>query len=175
MRSFKGDLVIPNSEITLQTGLNERRFMHLKKTVNQAELVTVISLQIQDLLDFLGMEMTSKQIVDTSEFILQKHDFLSIRGVQHCFNMVKSAEPPFNKPLYNSVTGRKILDWLREYDKLVDEYLFADAEKKVYLDGFRKLDKKINKTQQGLIGLADAMGTIRENLKGKTINNKKNS
>lgn len=141
--------------------------MHLKRTVNQAELVTVICLQIQDLLDFLGMEMTSKQIVDTSEFILDKHDFFSIRGLQHCFNMIKSSEPPFNKPLYNKITGRKILDWLQEYDKLVDEHLFDDANKKVYYDGFRSVNR--NKAEQKLINISSGLNLLRDQIKERGL------
>lgn len=145
--------------------------MQLKKTVNQAELVAVIALQIQDLLDFLGMEMTSKQVVDTAEFILEKHAFFSIRGLQHCFNMIKNSEPPFNKPLYNKVTGRKILDWLHEYDKLVDEHLFADANNKVSHDEFRGFYQNRNKADK-LFNVAGAMSMLKQEVKNKKLNNK---
>ena len=56
--NFKGDLVISNSEITIQTGLQEVRLFQLAKTQSEKDLISLIALQITDLIEFLGKFLT---------------------------------------------------------------------------------------------------------------------
>lgn len=165
-QNFAGDMVISNTQITIDAGLKETRLTALKKTVERVELIGIIVLQITDLLDFLGMQskMSAKQIFDTAEFIIDDYDNFSFTGVQHCFNMIKKSEAPFNDTLYNSITGRKIIDWLHKYDTFVDDYLFQEAESKIYHDQFRAYDRKKN-VGDGLIGMSGALTELKNNVK----------
>jgi len=125
--------------ITKDSGLAERRLFQLKFTQKEKSLVIMVSLQIQDLLDFFGFKntMNANQILDTAEFIVQDFDNFSIRAIQHCFNMLKKGEPPYNTELYNTLNGAKILRFLKKYDEYIDDYLFSESNKKAEHDKIR--------------------------------------
>jgi len=158
-----------NSEITLKTGLNELRLFNLKTTQEPKVIIGLVALQITDLLQFLGMQdkMNAKQIFDTAEFIYTDFEFFSLRGLQHCFNMIKRKEYPFDVPLYNQISGVKILGFLQQYDKYVDEQLFAEANSKIYSDTFRAYDKP----KTNLAGIAGAMSELKQSVKNRNLKN----
>jgi hypothetical protein len=173
---LKGVIRIEPSEINLSSGLTELRLYQLRKSQPLKDLVGIVVLQINDLLEFLGRtgKMTANNIFDTAEIIIEKFDILSFRLIQDCFNRIKKSEPPFNDELYNSITGRKIMTWLDKYLNIVDDHLFADANKKVYSDSLRIFDKQVNKTEQGLFNVAGAFKELNHNLKKlDLVNNKK--
>ncbi|MEA3450283.1 MAG: hypothetical protein U9Q83_00100 [Bacteroidota bacterium] len=159
-------MVIQNNEITIKSGLAEARIRHLKKSIAHKEIIGLVVMQITDLIEFLGLDgkMKAKQIFDTAEFICDDFANFSLMGLQHCFNMVKKSEPPFNENLYHSINGKKIIEWLRRYDVYVDKYLFADAERKLFSDQMRAFDRK-KTIGDGLIGVAGAIGTLKQNVK----------
>jgi hypothetical protein len=136
--------------ITKESGLAERRLFQLKFTQKAKSLVIMVSLQIQDLLDFFGFKnsMNANQILDTAEFIVDSYDNFSLRAIQHCFNMLKKGDPPFDKELYNTLNGAKILRFLKEYDAFIDDYLFSEATFKTETDKFRADDRKDFTTQK---------------------------
>lgn len=168
--------MIRNRDITIQTGLQERRLYQLAKTQSEKELIGLIGLQLQDLIEFLGLngKMTAKQIFDTAEFILDKHGFFSLRALQHCFNMVKNSEKPFDKPLYNAINGKKILEWLNKYHEIVDEYLFADANSKVYTDHFRATERtKQDDINRAFADLTSTFGRVKDAVRQMDLPNRK--
>ena len=164
--NFKGDLVISNSEITIQTGLQEVRLFQLSKTQSAKDLISLIALQITDLIEFIGLsgKMSAKQIFDTAEFILDDYASFSLMALQHCFNLIKKSEPPFDEKLYNSISGKKIIEWLRRYDKLVDDFIFADANKKIEYDKYRSFDRQRNSGDK-LLGISGALGHLKNQIK----------
>jgi len=169
LQNFNGD-IISNSDITVDKGLKETRICQLKKTISHKELVGIIVLQITDLLDFLGLQskMSAKQIFDTAEFIIDDYDNFSYTGLQHCFNKIKKSETPFDEPLYNSITGKKIIGWLRKYDAFVDDYIFSEANSKIYHDQMRAYDRK-KMTGEGLIGMSGAFSELKKTVKNQKL------
>lgn len=155
-RNLSGAIRISAKEVTHQTALSEVRLVHLKRTVPQSELVGIVVLQITELLDFLGMstKMNANSIFDTAEILLDKFDFHSIRGFQHCFNLIKTGEYPFDDVLYNTINGRKVIEFMQKYDKYIDDYLFAKATAKTEHDHMRYYDRP--ETERGLIALGNA-------------------
>ena len=109
--------------------------------------------------------MNADQIIDTAEFILDNFHGLSIRALQHCFNMIKMAEPPFNKELYNTINGTKIMKFIQDYDKYVDNKLFSKANLKVERAKF--IAKETFEEQKTLRRVGD-LSTEMQNLKEQT-------
>ena len=154
---------ISNSIVTKEYALQEPCMFQLKNTMDVQTLEAVISLQIRNLLEFFNFKntMNADQILDTAEFIVQDFDGLSLRAIQHCFNMIKKSEYPFNKELYNTINGHKILQFLAEYDKYIDDYLFGKATFKTELDKYRADDRK-DFTSQKLGNLSTAIKDIKK-------------
>ena len=138
--------MITNSQVTIDAGLKENRLSMLIKSIDKRELIAIIVLQITDLIEFIGLsgKMSAKQIFDTAEFIVDDYCNFSLMGLQHCFNLIKKSEPPFDDKLYNSISGKKIIEWLRRYDAYVDNYIFDEANRKLERDQMRALDREIS-------------------------------
>ncbi len=159
-------MVISNSDITIDAGLKERRLFQLKKTVKKEEIIGIVAMQITDLIEFLGLDgkMSGAQILTTAEYIVDDFENFSLMALQHCFNAIKKSEPPFDESLYNSISGKKIIDWLRRYDKKVDDFLFAEAERKTIHDQMRVYDR--NRTAgDKLMGMSGALGLLKNQVK----------
>lgn len=148
---------IPVADININAGLEEHRLMHLKKTFEQKELSGIVALQITDLQDFLNVKtkLSAKQVFDTAEFIIDTFDFMSFTLIQDCFNRIKKAEYPFDGSLYSSIDGRKIMEALNIYDRLMYDHIFEKAinEHKINLrskmdnpEHLKKMIKKIIKS-----------------------------
>ena len=170
-KNLSGDLVISNSEITVEKAFDEPKLLDLQKSQDRKTLIGLIVLQINDLLEFLGMEgkMKAKHIFDTAELILDTYGAFSLRNIQHCFNLVKRAEYPFNEELYNKVDGRKILKWLKRYDELIlEDYIFGEAESKILHDKTRSMFRK-KTLDDRLIDVAGAFGQLKSTLKQNGI------
>jgi primosomal protein N'' len=115
---YKNDMDrIPMALINVQQGLNDPRLFFLKKNTSEFELVAVLSAQIKNLADFLniGKNFSSAQIVDTAELILNEFDDLSFTAIADCINKIKSAAPPFDSNLFQSIDGRKLLEYFHRY------------------------------------------------------------
>lgn len=108
---------VPMSMINVQQGLEDPRLFFLKKNTPESELVAILSLQIKDLANFLNISknFSAMQMVDTAELILAEFDDLSFTAIQDCVNKIKTAKPPFDGPLYQSIDGRKLLEYFHRY------------------------------------------------------------
>jgi len=121
---------LPAHAINVTAAVAEPRISHLTRVAPRENVIALITLQIKDLIDFFNFKstMSSEQIVDTAEFVVDEHYNLSLMAVQDCFNLIKKAKPPFDKDLYQSIDGRKILEALNKYDIYMHEHLMAAAE-----------------------------------------------
>lgn len=167
-RHLAGDIRVDSQKINIQNSLSELRMFHLKRSQTRQQLIAVVSLQIQDLIGFLNFKntMTSNQILDTAEFIVDFYDCFSLMGIQHCFNLIKRSAKPFDKELYQSISGKKILEFLKTYDAYTDDYLFQKAKQKVSHDDFRALERSSHDNQLQKIGnLAESFKEIKRNFK----------
>ncbi len=155
---------IPNNEITMQKGIAELRLMHLKATFPAQTIIGVIALQITDLQNFLNFKnkMSPNQILDTAEFILDDFEILSFTMIQDCFNRVKRGLPPFDKVLYQTLSGRKILYFLAEYDRMVDYELIDREHERKQLRLPAPENKQENRTKQAIANLHHQLGKLKE-------------
>jgi len=123
----------------MKAGLLEPRIFQLKKVTEEKELIGIIALAIKSFDDFLGSKpMTGLQILDAAELITKKFDSLSVMAIVDCFERVKSAEPPFDDVIYRSLDGRKIMELLRKYDKVVEAKLFRDETEQRLAENFSR-------------------------------------
>lgn len=132
---FKGDITnrIPNSQISVSAGLKDTRLFQLKSSVSEQPLIVVLAKQIESLKDFLNVKsnLTSEQILDTSELILSDFDDMSFTAIMDCFNSVKKGKKPFNDTLYEALDGRKILMFLDKYrDHQIEHLETVHADRK---------------------------------------------
>ncbi len=146
--------------------MQEPNLKRLKKTISENELITIVSLQIKDLLDSLDFKnsMNANQIVDTAESIVNNKDGFSIRALQHFFNMIKDSEYPFNVELYNTINRHKIMKFLQDYYKYVDDKLFSKANFKVEIEKMRADERQIT-TAGKLGGISEKFNKIKKELK----------
>lgn len=151
-KHFDGDIQsrIPISALSVQSGLEDRRFFVMKKHVDELLLIAVIAKQIEDLKSFLNLKsnFNSNQILDTAEIILQKYDDMSFTALMDCFSRIKTANPPFNGKLYESIDGRKVFEFLDTYrnyqiDYLENAHLDRKASSDFALDDLKNADPKV--------------------------------
>ncbi len=137
---------------------------NLKATFPAQTIIGVIALQITDLQNFLNFKnkMSANQILDTAEFILEDFEILSFTMIQDCFNRVKRGLPPFDKVLYQSLSGRKILDFLAEYDRMVDYELIDREHERKQLRLPAPENKQDARRLQAFTNLHHQLGKLKE-------------
>jgi len=63
--------------------------------------------------------MSANAILDTAELIVSEYGYFSLDMIMDCFKLVKAAKAPFDDEVYGSLSGRKILSWLKRYEQYV--------------------------------------------------------
>jgi len=160
-------MVISSEEICLQEGLREQPIYMLEENkIEKKEIVGVLVMLIEDLQEYMGKgTMKAKQMFDVAEYIYEQYPNLSIKSVANCFKMIKKSEPPYNEPIYGGINGRFIMESLRKYHEIVDEYLFGDAERKVEIEMQYKKNNNISETESKLYGIAGRLEELKQNVK----------
>lgn len=100
----------------------------IKSAYGEHELLKFLYLIITDTTNFfnVGKNMTSQQIEQTAELILQKHPGLSLEDLKLCFNNGKSGE--YGKQ-YDRIDGAIIFDWIDKYLITKQEWFEHHSEK----------------------------------------------
>lgn len=111
--------------ISVGHGLKDLRLFMMKKHATDIELGAVLMLQIRSLRDFLNVRktMTEDQIGETAHMIMDEYDDFSFTAIMDCFNKIKRSRPPFHEKLYESLDGRKIMEYLSIYRAYQSEFL----------------------------------------------------
>lgn len=144
-----GIKTLKSSTFNYENGNTEKRIMHLKNNVPENEIIGIIVMQLRNLYDYFGFNISPEQLYETAEYIVEIHDFLSFTHIQHCFKMVKIKKYPFNNNLFNKIDGSKIMEYLELYQKELDNINFTEKKE------VRKVEKNETKrigTLAGIIG-----------------------
>lgn len=150
---------VPSSLINTAQGLADPRLFFLKKNTPEQELVAVLSFQIENLAGFLNISknFTPVQIIDTAVLILKEYDDLSFTAIADCIDRIKAAKPPFDGPLYQSIDGRKLLEYFNKYrnhqiDTLEEKHHQTKVSEPEGFSTFRNPE-----IAKGLRGLSEAL------------------
>ncbi len=116
----------------------------LKNEIGEKLLIKYLSLFISDIQDFFNIEnkMNENQIIQTSEFILDDFQNLTIAEVSYIF---QNAKKGFYGELYNRIGGQIIYQWFVKYKYGDDDEKLLREKYKLSPEAERKLQEKLKK------------------------------
>lgn len=85
-------------------------------TLDRKSVELCIFTCIGDYLNFIGVEMTDTQILETAQMMIDTHPYIQIDAIKTFFYECKRGTYGFH---YNKMDGSKLLIW---YDKFVNDY-----------------------------------------------------
>jgi hypothetical protein len=125
----------------------------VRNGVDEDKASTIIDFMLVRLSAFFNLKrnLTTDQIFDISTMIVAEFSDMSLESIQHCLNSVMLGKPPFAEKLYESIDGRKVMDWLRTYRTYLIEAREAQHKEKV-ADAAEGYDKMLHLAPAPLLG-----------------------
>jgi hypothetical protein len=109
-----------------------------KKECGEARLYAVLTILINDLIDFfsVGKTMGQNQLVDTIKLIVEDFYYLKIEDFKLCFNNAKKGR--YGK-VYDRIDGNVIYNWVAQYNEERTAFCICNDEKNSQADTERRL------------------------------------
>lgn len=109
-----------------------------KKKCGETSLYAVMTILINDLIDFfsVGKTMGQNQIVSTIKLIVEDFYYLKIEDFKLCFNNAKRGK--YGK-VYDRIDGNVIYDWIIQYNQERMDFCMFEDEKNTQSDTEKRL------------------------------------